>query len=147
MLVEHDQDLALHHFGLSPLLLMLVSRGTPTRITSKGQVTIPQEVRNRLGLLPHTEVEFEVRGDPARIRKARRGESSGVRGQKALRALRDSADTPMSSNEIMALTRGSRRAGVNRKLARRRVMGPLLKGGTTCDESPRVFNTAANAHA
>ena len=30
------------------------------QITSKGQVTIPQEIRNRLGLLPHTEVEFEL---------------------------------------------------------------------------------------
>ena len=29
------------------------------QITSKGQVTIPQNVRNQLGLLPHTEVEFE----------------------------------------------------------------------------------------
>ncbi|MCC6237233.1 MAG: AbrB/MazE/SpoVT family DNA-binding domain-containing protein, partial [Dehalococcoidia bacterium] len=26
------------------------------RITSKGQVTIPQEIRERAGLLPHTEV-------------------------------------------------------------------------------------------
>jgi AbrB family looped-hinge helix DNA binding protein len=48
------------------------------QITSKGQVTIPQEIRNRLGLLPHTEVEFELAGDHARIRKARRppGESA-----------------------------------------------------------------------
>ena len=85
------------------------------QITSKGQVTIPQEVRNRLGLLPHTEVEFEVSGDHARIRKARRKEGSGVRGQKALRALRGSADTRMSTDEIMALTRGSRRAGAKGK--------------------------------
>jgi len=33
------------------------------RITSKGQVTIPVEVREELGLLPHTEVVFEVEGD------------------------------------------------------------------------------------
>ena len=85
------------------------------RITRKGQVTIPQEVRNRLGLLPHTEVEFEVSGDHARIRKARRTEGSGVRGQTALKALRGSADTRMSTDEIMTLTRGSRRAGANGK--------------------------------
>ena len=36
------------------------------QITSKGQVTIPQEVRIRLGLLPHTEVEFELAEDHAR---------------------------------------------------------------------------------
>ena len=29
------------------------------RITSKGQVTIPAEIRERAGLLPYTEVEFE----------------------------------------------------------------------------------------
>ena len=83
------------------------------QITSKGQVTIPQEVRNRLGLLPHTEVEFEVVGDHARIRRAKHTIGSGVRGQKALAALRGSADTRMSTDEIMALTRGSRRAGAN----------------------------------
>jgi AbrB family looped-hinge helix DNA binding protein len=76
------------------------------QITSKGQVTIPQDVRNRLGLLPHTEVEFELAGDHARIRKAKRTAGSGMRGNKALEALRGAADTRMSTNEIMALTRG-----------------------------------------
>ena len=28
-------------------------------ITSKGQITTPKEFRDTLGLLPHTEVEFE----------------------------------------------------------------------------------------
>jgi len=41
------------------------------QITTKGQVTIPQEIRKRLGLLPHTKVEFELAGDHARIRKAK----------------------------------------------------------------------------
>ena len=30
------------------------------RITSKGQVTIPIVIRERLGLHPNTEVEFEI---------------------------------------------------------------------------------------
>jgi AbrB family looped-hinge helix DNA binding protein len=30
------------------------------RITSKGQVTIPQEIREQCGLLPHTQVRFVV---------------------------------------------------------------------------------------
>ena len=83
-------------------------------ITSKGQVTIPQDVRNRLGLLPHTEVEFELAGDHARIRKARRTAGSGLRGNRALEALRGTADARMSTDEIMALTRresGHRGAG------------------------------------
>ena len=40
------------------------------RITSKGQVTIPIEIREKLGLLAETEVTFEVAGDAVRIRKA-----------------------------------------------------------------------------
>lgn len=77
------------------------------QITSKGQVTIPQEIRNRLGLLPHTEVEFELAGDHARIRKAKRTAGEGVRAQRVLEALRGSSDTRMSTDEIMALTRQS----------------------------------------
>ena len=76
------------------------------QITSKGQVTIPQHVRNRLGLLPNTEVEFELAADHARIRKAKRKTASGQRGSKVLEALRGAADTRMSTDEIMALTRG-----------------------------------------
>src|SRR5881275_553416 len=75
--------------------ITLTSRTLAMKITSKGQVTIPQEIRNRLGLLPHTEVEFEIAGDHARIRKARRTGGSGVRGKNALRALRGSANTRM----------------------------------------------------
>ena len=75
------------------------------QITSKGQVTIPQEIRNRLGLLPHTKVEFELAGDHARIRKAPRPAAFGARGQRALDSLRGTADVGMSTDEIMALTR------------------------------------------
>lgn len=85
------------------------------QITSKGQVTIPQEIRNELGLLPHTEVEFELSGDHARIRKAKRVDGPGARGQRALKALRGSADARMTTEEIMALTRGSGRSGTNGK--------------------------------
>jgi AbrB family looped-hinge helix DNA binding protein len=47
------------------------------RLTTKGQVTIPQEIRERLGQLPHSEVEFEIEGDAVRIRKARKSKSRG----------------------------------------------------------------------
>lgn len=76
------------------------------QITSKGQVTIPQEIRNRLGLLPHTKVEFELAGDHARLRKARQAPGGGARGRLALAALRGTGDVRMSTDEIMALTRG-----------------------------------------
>ncbi len=49
------------------------------RITSKGQVTIPQDIRERYGLLPHTEVEFVVEGETVVLRKANRRESPPAR--------------------------------------------------------------------
>jgi AbrB family looped-hinge helix DNA binding protein len=42
------------------------------RVTSKGQVTIPVEIRERAGLLPHTEVDFEFDGTFVRIVPATR---------------------------------------------------------------------------
>jgi AbrB family looped-hinge helix DNA binding protein len=85
------------------------------QITSMGQVTIPQEVRNRLGLLPHTEVEFEVAGDHARIRKVKGSTGSDGRGRRAVSALRGAADARMSTEEIMALTRDQRFSARKRK--------------------------------
>ncbi|MBV8115142.1 MAG: AbrB/MazE/SpoVT family DNA-binding domain-containing protein [Silvibacterium sp.] len=76
------------------------------RITSKGQVTIPQEIRNRLGLLPHAEVEFEIVGDHVRMRKAIPLNGIGPRGRRAVEVLSGTADIRMSTDEIMALTRG-----------------------------------------
>lgn len=83
------------------------------QIIAKGQVTIPQEIRNRLGLLPHTQVEFA--GDHTRIRKARRAPGESARGSLVLEALRGTADTRMSTDEILALTRRKGRATKRRK--------------------------------
>jgi AbrB family looped-hinge helix DNA binding protein len=85
------------------------------QITSKGQVTIPQEIRNRLGLLPHTKVAFELAGNHARIRKAGREAGESPRGRLALEALRATADVRMSTDEILALTRGEARPRTKRK--------------------------------
>ena len=43
------------------------------RITSKGQVTIPAEIREQAGLMPHTEVDFEFDGKVVRIVPSARG--------------------------------------------------------------------------
>lgn len=72
------------------------------RITSKGQVTIPIEIRERAGLLPHTEVRFEVEGNAVRIF---REEKPGGRGQRLVERMRGRATSRMSTEEIMALTR------------------------------------------
>jgi AbrB family looped-hinge helix DNA binding protein len=72
------------------------------RITSKGQVTIPQEIREKLGLLPNTEVEFILEGKAVRIVKAR---GRRVRGTSVVGRLRGRATVRMTTDEILALTR------------------------------------------
>jgi AbrB family looped-hinge helix DNA binding protein len=83
------------------------------QVTTKGQVTIPQEIRNRLGLLPHTQVEFELAADHAVIRKSTR--KSGGRGRLAVELLRGTGDVRMSTDEIMELTRGEPRPRKRRR--------------------------------
>lgn len=72
------------------------------RITAKGQVTIPIAIRRKLGLLPDTEVAFEVVGKAVRVRKA----GSAGRGHALVARLRGRARTRMTTDEILALTRG-----------------------------------------
>ena len=72
------------------------------RITAKGQVTIPLDVRDRLGWQPGTTVEFDVEGDEARIRKVR---GAPGRGASLIARMRGTATRQMSTDEIMALTR------------------------------------------
>ncbi len=73
------------------------------KITTKGQVTIPQEIREKYGLWPQTEVEFVDQGNRLVIRKAR---GSSTRGRQVVDRLRGRSDVKMSTDEIMKLTRG-----------------------------------------
>ena len=72
------------------------------RLTSKGQVTIPIEIRERLGLQAGTELQFAIDGDSVRITKAREAEE---RGKTLIARLRGSGTTSMTTDEILALTR------------------------------------------
>jgi AbrB family looped-hinge helix DNA binding protein len=72
------------------------------RVTSKGQVTIPQDIRERLGLFPNTEVIFDVVGDTVRIRKQKRSKN---RGYRLIEHLRGKGTIKLTTDEIMALTR------------------------------------------
>lgn len=74
------------------------------RVTSKGQVTIPIEVREKLGILPNTEVEFEVQGNTARLVKVPAKRARG-RGADVVARLRGTATVKMTTDDIMALTR------------------------------------------
>ncbi len=73
------------------------------KITSKGQVTIPQDIRERLGLLPDTEVEFEIDGNAVKIRRAR---GKAGRGARMVERMRGAGSVSMTTEQIMRLTRG-----------------------------------------
>jgi AbrB family looped-hinge helix DNA binding protein len=73
------------------------------RITSKGQVTIPQTIREKMALFPNTEVDFNISGDKVFLKKvgSRRG-----RGKAIIDGMRGKATVAKTTDEIMALTRG-----------------------------------------
>jgi AbrB family looped-hinge helix DNA binding protein len=74
------------------------------RITSKGQVTIPQSIRERYGLLPHTAVQFREENGRVVLESANDQPSRGEEGIRRLRQAR--LRTRLSTDELLALTRG-----------------------------------------
>jgi AbrB family looped-hinge helix DNA binding protein len=75
------------------------------RVTSKGQVTIPQEIRDKYGFLPQTEVTFAEEGGRVYLVKQPDTTAPG-RGQRLIAQLRGRATVRMTTAEILALTRG-----------------------------------------
>jgi AbrB family looped-hinge helix DNA binding protein len=73
------------------------------RVGEKGQVTIPKELRDALGIGSGTELEFERDEDAIVVRKVTEGPT---RGRQLAERLRGRGDVSMSTDEIMALTRG-----------------------------------------
>jgi AbrB family looped-hinge helix DNA binding protein len=74
------------------------------RVTTKGQVTIPQPIREKLGITPFTEVSFvEKKGRVYLVKKKGGNKTSG-----RFRKLRGMATVKMTTDEIMALTRSNR---------------------------------------
>lgn len=73
------------------------------KVGEKGQVTIPKEIRDELGLGAGSEVEIRRRGDTVVLRKVDDGNS---RGRRIASRLRGRGDVAMTTDEIMGLTRG-----------------------------------------
>lgn len=73
------------------------------RVTSKGQVTIPQDIREATGILPTVEVEFEITKNGVLIKKMKGKQTFGA---KLIEQMRGRSDKKMTTDEIMALTRG-----------------------------------------
>ena len=74
-----------------------------TTVTSKGQVTIPKSVRDRLGIHPGSKIDFEV-GEDGRAYLRRVGQRR-VKPSRFER-MRGTATSGLTTDEIMALTRG-----------------------------------------
>ena len=75
-------------------------------ITVKGQVTIPQALRERYGLIPGTEVEFVADGECLRIKPRKRGPKSATAFDRWLTAAAGSATTNLTTDQILAISRG-----------------------------------------
>ena len=74
------------------------------RITSKGQFTIPQRLRERYGLMPETEVEFVEVGGEIVVRRA--GAQSADRAQQIVDRMLGAGHSPLTTEEIIAIARG-----------------------------------------
>ena len=78
------------------------------RITSKGQVTIPQAIRDQAGLHPLSEVQFELRSNGDVVLKPAAHAPSALRS--ALQKVRGSANAAqfkgMGTDEFMRFLRG-----------------------------------------
>jgi len=75
------------------------------RITSKGQVTIPMNIREKLGLLPNTDVVFEIDRDAVRMKKASAPKGPD-RGRALIEHMRGKGTRRITTDQIMKLTRG-----------------------------------------
>jgi bifunctional DNA-binding transcriptional regulator/antitoxin component of YhaV-PrlF toxin-antitoxin module len=74
------------------------------RITAKGQVTLPHDIRERAGFLPHTEVDFVYDGRTVRIVHA---DGKGAsRGARLVAYMRGRGSVTLTTDQIMALMRG-----------------------------------------
>ena len=75
-----------------------------TTVTSKGQVTIPKPVRDRLNIKPGSQVDFELAED-GRVVLVKAGRKTPPMRSRFDRIL-GSATVNMTTDEIMALMRG-----------------------------------------
>ncbi|MBP7140406.1 MAG: AbrB/MazE/SpoVT family DNA-binding domain-containing protein [Opitutaceae bacterium] len=71
-------------------------------ITSKGQVTIPQRIRNQFGLKPGTQVEFVAEGGKVMLKPKKRRTSMA---NQWLAEARGFLRTTKTTDELMRLTR------------------------------------------
>jgi antitoxin PrlF len=81
---------------------VLLEAAMATTVTSKGQVTVPKRVREQLGIVPGSRVEFELTED-GRVTLTKAGEQKPPSRFERFRGI---AGPGLSTDEIMAMTRG-----------------------------------------
>jgi len=74
------------------------------RITTKGQVTIPQHIRESAGLRPGADVDFQIVDGVVQIVPSQGSQSS--RGQLIVESLRGKGNFGMTTDEVIELMRG-----------------------------------------
>ena len=75
-----------------------------TTLTSKGQVTIPKQIRDALNLLPGCSIDFAVNNEGEVI--LHRADAKPNNGPDRFEAARGKADVKWRTDELMALLRG-----------------------------------------
>jgi AbrB family looped-hinge helix DNA binding protein len=79
------------------------------RVTSKGQVTIPKEIRDRLGIGPGSEIDFVEDGNSVKIVAANTGQFDQEAFRRTLENLAGTVDLGgMTTDEYMLWLRGPR---------------------------------------
>jgi AbrB family looped-hinge helix DNA binding protein len=76
-----------------------------TTVTSKGQVTIPKPVRDRLNLKPGSAVDFELTAD-GQVVLVKAGKKPAAPRKGRFDRIRGILKSDMTTDEIMALMRG-----------------------------------------
>jgi AbrB family looped-hinge helix DNA binding protein len=74
------------------------------QVTSKGQVTIPQNIREKYGITPLSEVDFIEEKGRVYLAKS----SKNYKSQSRIGKIRGIARINLSTDEIMQLTRGEK---------------------------------------
>jgi AbrB family looped-hinge helix DNA binding protein len=86
--IDHDRGRYYSYYGSNTM-----------KVTSKGQVTIPQELRRKYQIDAHAEVDFVEEDGKIVVRVARKSPSP-------FRKLLGKGDVRMSTEEILRMTRG-----------------------------------------
>ncbi|MGB3534458.1 MAG: AbrB/MazE/SpoVT family DNA-binding domain-containing protein [Microcoleaceae cyanobacterium] len=73
------------------------------KIDTDGKITIPPEIQEKLGLLPGTEIQLEVKGNTLQICKPKNID----RGRQWVNAMRGKATSGLTTDNIMQLSRES----------------------------------------